>query len=315
MNVKIKTVKGKVTKTKVTIPTFELADGTTPKFHSANHTTNESNFKIIENNRGDEKGFNLSRVKKLMATIMTPLFIWALSTIKVVLRGKNLWIIDGANRITAIRLLIKLGKLPKDYQIPFTVINEPILNKTKKVDLVSFIADFNNYDPRWKEREHIDCAIGANFITALEFNRVEKYLKTPKVLKKLGYIDNGKTKKVVIPPNILLSLATDKRLPSGTKLVFNDFRNDSIGLYMGTDEYMDKLDKFIDLIEYIKYWKVSNNTRTCKVFDKVLDTAYGKFTIGIPLVVNEILNSKVSAPMESNLAEYFNDIKLSIING
>ena len=108
-----------------------LKNGSKPKLHSFNYSTTVENFQILSNNRGRETGYDKKRVNGLMELLLSNLFMWLLSTIKVIYRKqtKSLIVLDGANRITAVKKLIELGKLPVDYHIPFTIVDDPVLNK------------------------------------------------------------------------------------------------------------------------------------------------------------------------------------------
>lgn len=295
---------------------IKFKDGSKPKYYSTNYSTTEDKFEILEYNRGREKGYNKRRVNGLKAKILSGDFFWDMSTIKVIFRYKKLWIIDGANRVTAVRELILEGKLPENFSIPFTEVRSPLLDKMNKKDLTSLIADLNDYDPRWTEDEHISAAIACNFPTALEYFNIKRMLGEPEYLKKREYVESGSTnrKYVTIPPNIILALAKKEAVKSNKKLVFGDFRDDSLATIMQSDEYMEEVDTFMRLIEIAKVWKVLRGVRTSKVYSTVLKIAYGEnVRYKLSAVVDEIAKVKdKDIPLDTNARAFIIDLKRNI---
>lgn len=273
-----KTNTKKVSISKVLDITFN--DGSKATKYGTIYSATEDKFSIINNNRGKIKGYDEKRVEGLMEKIENGSFIWSFATIKVIYKRKRLVILDGANRVTAVRNLILEGKLPKGYKIPFIVVNHPSLNKMTNNDLISFMADMNDYDPRWSENEHYESALSANLNTALMFDVYLRRVKSNAISSRLTYsVENSRKKssKVRVKHNILLSLAT--RTPvknNGKKVVFADFRNDEYGNYMGTTAFEKDFNALIDFLEIAKEWHVNNNIRISKSIFRALDIVYNE---------------------------------------
>ena len=276
-------------------------DGTQAKKYGTIFSASQDKFSIIQDNRGKTKGYDDNRITGLMEKIDEGSFIWLFSTIKVIYKRGKLSIVDGANRVTAVRKLILEGKLNKDYQIPFTVINDAKLQKMSKNDLISFMADMNNYDPRWKENEHFEAALSANLKTAMMFDKYLRKIKSTSIKNRLSYTTHNNTTRMVrVKYNILLSLAT--RTPirnNGTKVVFGDFRNDDFGNYMLTNAFENDFDALIDFLEIAKGWQISNNIRISKSIFRALDIVFNE---GIKVDFNFLVGKlkKVGNKMPKN---------------
>ena len=250
-------------------------DGTRPQIHSLNYMTTQDKFKIHDNNRGCSKGYNEKRTNGLAEIFSTGKFIWEMSTIKTILKNGELIVIDGANRIAAIRKLIDDGLLGEDYLIPFTVIKDKRMNNLSKNELIVFIAAMNEYDPRWTEDEHFDSAINANLKTANAFQRYLNRLNDVNIAKKLKYEKDGSVKRVRIGKNVLLCLA--KRMPmenNGKRTKFNDYRDDNVANYMSTEHFENDFNALIDFIDIVKEWHSIRNISVSKSIFRVLDIVY-----------------------------------------
>ena len=289
-----------------------LKNGSKPKLHSFNYSTTVENFQILSNNRGRETGYDKKRVNGLMELLLSNLFMWLLSTIKVIYRKqtKSLIVLDGANRITAVKKLIELGKLPVDYHIPFTIVDDPVLNKMSNKDLIDFMSVINEYDPRWKESEHYNAAISSKLETALMF---EKYVTLYKAeSERLKYIVGDKTITPTLKYNILLAMATKKSIESGkTKVTYKDFRNDNIAQYMRTDDFDNYFNSLVEFIDIAKEWHKALNIRLSKSLAAVLSLVYNQnISIAFPYMIDRLKATKKIPSSETSLKTFLTSIAI-----
>jgi hypothetical protein len=289
---------------------LKLKDGSMPKIHSYNYSTTVENFQILSNNRGRETGYDKKRVNGIIELLLSSLFLWLLSTIKVLYRPqtKSLIVLDGANRITAVKKLIEMGKLPANYQIPFTVVNDPVLNKMSNKDLIDFMSVINEYDPRWKESEHYSAAISSKLETALMF---EKYLTIYNSMREnLRYDVDGKPIKPELKYNVLLAMATKKPIESGrTKVRYRDFRNDQIAQYMRTNDFENDFNSLIEFIDIAKEWHKVLNIRLSKSLAAVLSLVYNpNISIAFPYMVSKLKATKKIPKSEREIKTFLTTV-------
>jgi hypothetical protein len=237
----------------------------------------EEMFNILANNRGSVKGYDDKRTANLMNLMIENKFYWKFSPLLVINNNLiNFTVIDGANRLTGVRKAIEAGHLPKGYKIPFTIVGDKEIKKMNRNELITFISTIiNNYDPRWTPKEHYNTALSANLKTALAFEVYNNILATKEIREMLTYEMGERTPVAKIKPNILFALATQSGVRNnGTKIVFNDFIDDSIGEYMQTDEFKEDFYALIDYVVIAKEWYTHKNLRISKAIFRALDLVY-----------------------------------------
>jgi hypothetical protein len=285
--------------------TIELKNGNA-EYHSTNYQATQDNFKILEYNRGKDTGFDKDRVKGLMDLIMSDKFVWLLSTIKVLYRKstKSLIVLDGANRVSAVRELIKIGKLDKDFKIPFTIINTPLLNTMNNKDLIDFISVVNEYDPRWKENEHFNAANASKLLTASMFKfYVDEYKKHS---LRLRYKKDNKNKSIPLKLNVLNALATQTPIDSGvTTMRYKDFRDETIGQHMLKDEFRNDFNALIDYLEIVKVWNQVRDIRISRCLLHVLSVVYNKnIRVSFTYLVSKLKETNKMPEFESDIKTF-----------
>ena len=299
---------------KVVKSTNTLADGTKPVVHSYNYMTSEKNFKILDFNRGKDNGFSQPRVDGIKEVMTDGNFIWLFSTIKVIERRGRLLVIDGSNRIMAVRQLIEEGILPKSFKIIYTELDSPRFKGKTEKQIIEMIAKLNDYDPRWKESEHFQAAVSVKYATALEFTKVFK--RIGKLDSTLSYYNiKNKKKTIKIPKNAIMAIASQSFEPiKGNKSVrFGDFNNDDVANHMKTKQFETDFNAFIELLEYVKDWNTTFSIRPSKVYERVLALVYGKnIRINFTSFVDALKSNKRTPKTVGEVAEFVNLTALSI---
>lgn len=278
--------------------------------HSMNYSTTVDNFKIIGYNRGKETGYDENRVKGLMELMTTEDFIWLLSTIKVIYRKKSklLIVLDGANRITAVRFLIENGVLPANFEIPFTLIEDKFFDNTTDKELIDFISIINEYDPRWKEAEHFDAASASKLLTATMFGIYVSKFKAER--ENLKYEKDFRVRNVPLKLNVLLSLATKKPIAHGvSSLKYKDFRDDNIGNYMKSDEFKNDFESLIKFLKIVKEWHGNKEMRISKSIFAAMSIIYHEnIKVSFSYLVGELEKTNRMPQSESNIKSFLSNL-------
>jgi hypothetical protein len=290
-----------------------LKTGERVQVYSSNYMVNPKEIHIVENQRGKENGFDQKRVDNIKAKLIAGIFIWDMSTVKVIYKrngGKRLQLIciDGAHRTIAVIQLIDEKLLPADYKIPFTIIRNKKLEGLSKKNLMSFIADMNNYDPRWKESEHFGAANSVGYSTALAIETIlNDYHEN-----QIEFLNsNGRAIKIALKKNVILSLAIRNFIDR--RVNYNDFKDDNVGSYMNSTMFNNDLNSLLGLIECVKEW---NNVGvvTAKVIKCVLKKIYNTdsvTTVNFEKLVEKLKTTNIKPPRHQNqLNMFFNKLIL-----
>jgi hypothetical protein len=296
------------------LTTIKFSDGTTPKIYSHIFSTVEKHFKIISRNRGVKEGYDQKRVNKIMNLFITNKFVWEFGFLIVTYRKGKLVLLDGANRLTAIRQLISQDELPKDYEIPFVVIDDNKFASMSESDLIEFMADMNDYDPRWNETEHFNAAYNAGLKTALKVQEYVSRSKNPINDEKLSYQIIKPTKisnhKVKIVQGHLLAIA--KQVPyNEVRTRFNDYRDNDIASIMNTERFEHDYNSFIEFIEIAKEWQIMNNVRVSKSIRYLTNISYGsELQPKMSYIVKKLKGTRKMPKTDKDIKTFLKDLIL-----
>jgi hypothetical protein len=216
-----------------------------------------------------------------------------------------LLVIDGANRLTAVRKLIENGDLKPDFQIPFTIVKFKDLNEMSNEELIEFISKINEYDPRWTELQHFEAANASGLLTAMKF---KIYLKKYEEQKdRVTYKKNDKKFSNNLKMNVLYSIATKKPISQGVStMTFKKFRDDQIGNYMETDEFDVDFNCLVDYLEIVKHWHVHHDVRISKSLFHLTAILYGSetTTVKFPKLIEKLKATHDMPTTESEIKPF-----------
>lgn len=245
------------------------------------YETAPTNLVSMGNNRGKDKSFDPKRVTSLKEIIPTERYVWELSPIKTTVRNNKLLILDGHNRVQAVKELIKTGDLPKNYKVPFDIVDNAYVNSLSDSELIDFISMINNYDPRWSENEHYNAALGMDLVSALEFKRWVDYLETDSKVQEVfsyqTYDNKGVPKKTKfrLKKCAILTLVRKDLGKHKKKVLFSDYNdNGVIASKMRTPEFKKDVDNFVQLIGTLTKWHEQSNIQVGESYKAALSLIY-----------------------------------------
>lgn len=208
-------------------------------------------------NRGadkDEEQYKRKKVDSIKEKIKNGSWMWPFAVLQAIFKNGRYRVLDGHHRAQAVKELIEEGSLPLSYTIPVHVITDPIITSMPDKELAKIVSIINDYDPRWRESEHIKTAMLFNLNAAKQLMSFKSEFDAQEI------VSDGK--KVKGAYNWIYALA----IPNGdvfaakhNKVTYSLLMDNVLAKTMQSEEFAEKFKGFITILKnHASNWSAYN---------------------------------------------------------
>jgi len=267
-----------------------------------NYDMNPFDLTYLGFNRGadkDEEQYKRKKVNDIKEKILNGEWMWAFAILQAIETNGRYRVIDGHHRTQAVRELIEEGKLPANYTLPVHIITDSAITSLSDKELARIVSVINDYDPRWREREHIETALLFNVRTAQEL------VKYKALFDAKNLVSDGK--KVKGAYNWIYALAIEKGFEFAAKhnkVTYSLLMDNSLAKKMASNDFKLKFDAFVNVLDnHASKW-FENGVRLSASVAHIIKAGN---IIGFDRLDN-VLSRMRSPKTENSLNEFFGKV-------